>query len=234
MSVCDAKHKKGLACMYALFLERKPTMNKLKRRIMKPVVSLCALFVRDKERRRLFKKNILLDHAIHLPGYSYIIKPFRMENPNTRIGRYVSIAHNVQLGLAQHPLDVLSTSPKIYGKTKRFVQEGRMVEPIIIDNDIWIGASVIVLNGVHIGPGAVVAAGAVVTKDVPPYAIVGGVPARVIRYRFEPKVIKELLASQWWNLPDNEVQKLPFDDVSACLKQLAKGQKKSTRKKNLP
>ncbi|MBP5161130.1 MAG: CatB-related O-acetyltransferase [Alphaproteobacteria bacterium] len=201
-------------------------MNKVKRRLLKPVVQLCALFIRDKERRKLFRKNILLDDTIHWPGHSYAMKPFRVENPDTRIGKYVSIAQNVQLGLPQHPLDILSTSPAIYGKVKRYTDAAVYNRPCIIDHDVWIGSSVLVIQGVHIGTGAVVAAGAVVTKDVPPYAIVGGVPARVIRYRFTPDVIKKLLASCWWDLPEAEIKKLAFDDMPKCLKQLESLRKK--------
>lgn len=201
-------------------------MNKVKRRLLKPVVQLCALFIRDPERRKLFRKNILLDHVLHLPGHSYAMKPFRMENPRTRIGRYVSIAQNVQLGLGTHPLDMLSTSPAVYGKKGGHDQGDLRFPPCVVDSDVWIGASSIILSGIHIGTGAVVAAGAVVTKDVPPYAIVGGVPARIIRYRFTPDVIKKLLASCWWDLPDAEIKKLAFDDMPKCLKQLESLRKK--------
>jgi len=76
-----------------------------------------------------------------------------------------------------------------------------------IGNDVWIGARAIVLDGISIGDGAVIAAGAVVTKDVPPYAIVGGVPAKLIRYRFEDDVIQELLKWKWWDLSLDDLQK---------------------------
>ena len=74
-----------------------------------------------------------------------------------------------------------------------------------------------------IGDGAVVGANAVVTRDVPPYAIVGGIPARIIRYRFEPEIIEKLLALQWWNLPDEQIAALPFDDVAECIRILEAG-----------
>ena len=77
---------------------------------------------------------------------------------------------------------------------------------IYIGNDVWVGTRVLIMGGVTIGNGAVVAAGAVVTKDVPPYAIVGGVPARVIKYRFPEDVIQKLEASKWWTLDDDTLK----------------------------
>lgn len=90
----------------------------------------------------------------------------------------------------------------------------------IIGNDVWIGANAIILQGVTIGDGAIIAAGAVVTKDVPPYAIVGGVPAKVIKYRFSDEVILKLLQIKWWDKPEEWIiQKLEkFTDVSGFVK----------------
>ena len=78
--------------------------------------------------------------------------------------------------------------------------------PVTMGHDVWIGRDVTLLCGTHIGTGAVVAAGAVVTKDVPPYAIVGGVPAKILKYRFDPKTIAGLLASEWWLWPDDKIK----------------------------
>ena len=129
---------------------------------------------------------------------------------NCSIGRYCSIGARVDIGLAAHPTDWLSTSTRLYlpavcgwdkytGKTN-FAQQflDNVTKRTIIGNDVWIGSNAVVMGGVVIGDGAIIAANAVVTKDVPPYAVVAGVPARVIRYRFDEKTIDELLDLQWW------------------------------------
>ena len=128
------------------------------------------------------------------------------------IGRYCSIADDVIIGPGNHTLTNLSTSP-IFTEVKnglgiRWTNDTK-VEPfkhVTIGNDVWIGSRAIIKGGVNICDGAVIGAGAVVVKDVPPYAIVGGVPAKVIRYRFSPEVIEKLLELQWWNLQDETLK----------------------------
>lgn len=125
------------------------------------------------------------------------------------IGAFSSIGPQAIIGgLGSHPTRYLSTHPAFYSTLGQaghtFAQRNRFEElsRTIIGNDVWIGARALILDGKVVGDGAIVAAGAVVTRDVPPYAIVGGVPARVIRYRFEPEVIDALLAWRWWELPN--------------------------------
>ena len=147
------------------------------------------------------------------------------------IGRYCSIAAGVRIGDPDHPTDWLSTSPFQYDG-RRFgwhpsaaegttiAPHGFLRAPTVIGNDVWIGANAVVLKGVRVGDGAVIAAGAVVTRDVPPYAIVGGVPAKVIRYRFEPDLVAELLDVAWWRFSPNQLAGLPFDDPRAAVAEL--------------
>lgn len=127
---------------------------------------------------------------------------------NTTIGSFCSIGPETQAGgFGRHPTHFLSTHPAFYSNMrqvgvtfseKQLIDE---IQPVQVGNDVWIGARVTVLDGVRIGHGCIVAAGAVVTKDIPDYSIVGGVPARLIRKRFSDDVIRELSALSWWDLP---------------------------------
>lgn len=140
------------------------------------------------------------------------------------IGAFTSIANGVVIGGARHPMEWVGMSPVFYAgrdsvKTK-FSEHVLAKHPAVdVGNDVWIGRSAIVLGGVTIGDGAVVGAGSVVTKSVPPYAIVAGNPARIIRYRFEDKIIRELEDIQWWNFTDARLRDLGeyFNDVDRFL-----------------
>jgi virginiamycin A acetyltransferase len=126
-----------------------------------------------------------------------------------RIGRFCSIAYHCSIGLHEHPLDLVSTSPRLYGDDNLLGGPAAHVDlhsPTVIGDDVWIGSNAVIKQGVAVGTGAVVAAGAVVTKDVPPYAIVAGVPARVQRMRFAPEVVEGLLRSRWWEWSEQELR----------------------------
>jgi virginiamycin A acetyltransferase len=126
--------------------------------------------------------------------------------PGVTIGRYVSIAAGVRVFLRNHPLDRLSMHPFFYNKRLHFLRDDSIVSGTLqIGHDAWVGERAIITPGCsRIGIGAVVGAGAVVTKDIPDFAVVAGNPARLIRYRF-PKQTRELiLASRWWERPVEE------------------------------
>lgn len=129
------------------------------------------------------------------------------------IGKFSSIANEVIIGGDEHPMEWLSMSPVFQnvrhsGPIKRFARhELPPVKRTLIGNDVWIGNRAIIKQGVTIGDGAVVGAGAVVTKDVPPYAIVVGVPAKVIRFRFDEKTIALLLNTKWWDFDYLKLEK---------------------------
>ncbi|WP_318484299.1 CatB-related O-acetyltransferase [Photobacterium leiognathi] len=111
-----------------------------------------------------------------------------------QIGNYTSIANNVLIGQGEHDYNKISTSSLFYNDE----YEELTKESCIVGNDVWIGAGVIVLRGVTIGDGAVIGASAVVTKDIPPYSVACGVPARVIKKRFSDEFQNVVKASKWW------------------------------------
>lgn len=128
------------------------------------------------------------------------------------IGSFCSIASGVVIGGSMHPLDWISTSPVFYNnrdsvKTKFSRYERAKQKRTTIGSDVWICRNALIKQGVTVGTGAVIGMGAVVTKDVPPYAIVAGNPAILIKYRFSEDMIVRLLQSEWWTL-DNKTLKI--------------------------
>jgi len=168
----------------------------------------------------------------HVGRYTYICAGCRLAR--TDIGAFCSVGGEVMSGLATHPLTHVSTYPGFYtGKTEGATWFGSLQafddeRPVVVGSDVWIGSRAILLGGVRIGHGAVIGAGTIVSKDVPDYAIVVGSPATIIRYRFEPGIIRRLLDSRWWETPASVLRELSpyFDRPEVLLEYL---EKNSTR-----
>jgi acetyltransferase-like isoleucine patch superfamily enzyme len=166
------------------------------------------------------------------------------------IGRYCSIARDVIIGPGAHPIEFLTTHPvasdpsglssnmrdePAYAAIALTALTAARATPgrTIIGDDVWIGARAIVLRGVSVGVGAVIGAGAVVTKDVAPYAIVAGVPARVVRHRFAPELVARLLASRWWTLDLSALSQRDYSQPAAFLDQLERANPAALRPETL-
>jgi acetyltransferase-like isoleucine patch superfamily enzyme len=156
----------------------------------------------------VFSGSDVIDSSVG--KYTYIGYDCHIDKAD--IGSFCSLSDHIFIGGAEHPMSWVSTSPvfqRVKGVTERGSgasiklanHEVEVFKRTAIGNDVWIGHAAVIRTGVTIGHGAVIGSGAVVTKDVPPYAIVGGIPAQIIRYRFDEQTIDRLIRSQWWDLP---------------------------------
>jgi acetyltransferase-like isoleucine patch superfamily enzyme len=166
--------------------------------------------------RRIFQRyyNVTVGPYSYGPG----LKP-GVFDPGCIIGSFCSIAAGLHVLRRNHPISWVSQHPLFFNRQMGVVDQERIASadsnPLCIGNDVWIGTNVIICAGCRlIGDGAIVAAGAVVTRDVPAYTIVGGSPARTIRKRFPPDVEAALAASKWWLRPLPEI--VPHLDLFTC------------------
>lgn len=170
------------------------------------------------------------------------------------IGRFCSIAPNVSIGMGEHSIESISSSitfemnpSERLTKFTTLMDDGNFVnfikneireqrkdkrysKPTIIGNDVWVGTGAVILAGINIGDGAVVAAGSVITKDIPPYAIVGGVPAKIIKYRYDERLIERLLKSKWWEYGADIVKGLDYTKPGNIIDELEKRIEKGSKK----
>jgi acetyltransferase-like isoleucine patch superfamily enzyme len=146
-------------------------------------------------------KDVVIS-SCRLGAHSYVQKKSTIFN--TEIGRYCSIASYVSIAPGIHKIDGVSTHPSFYLKNiplvKTYSDEDTFPTSakVTIGHDVWIGERALIVDGIIIGTGAIIAAGAVVTKNVEPYSIVGGIPAKHIKYRFDLATIEKLIESRWW------------------------------------
>ena len=162
---------------------------------------------------------------VKMGRYSYM--GYNNAVSDTIIGSFCSIASYCAIGGGKHPLNTVSTSPAFYsGRNSLGINFSAFSEEknkgVEIGNDVWVGETVFIRDGVKIGTGAVIGAHSVVTKDVPPYAIVAGAPARILRYRFDEETIQKLMKSKWWEWPVEELYKMGgyFNSVELFLNEV--------------
>ena len=194
------------------------------RRIFGPMLTRSYQIVRS-DRLRL-GRNVFVDMHTEFCGHNFIndnarlisarLGKYSYVSPNTiiidaEIGNYCSIGPNCIIGTGKHPLNELSTSPYVYNPRLFLGRNKEDFARVEIGHDVWIGANVTILGGLKIGDGAVIGANSLVTKDIEPYGIAFGSPARVKKYRLQLEKIERLSQLKWWELAPEEAKKV-FDE----------------------
>jgi acetyltransferase-like isoleucine patch superfamily enzyme len=161
-------------------------------------------------------RGVTVEHGSHIcagriGNYTYINKYCLIDRNTASIGNFCSIAYGVKTGLGNHPVSWVSSHPFAYDKKYGFTDETRAFDGQVtgsckIGHDVWIGANAVILAGVKIGNGAIIGANSLVNKDVEPYSIVAGSPAKHIRFRFSEEIITKLQALGWWNWDDGKIR----------------------------
>ena len=173
-----------------------------------------------------YRSNVI---RLQMDKYSYMGNNNSVMNTN--IGKFCSLASYCAIGGGEHPTNWVSTSPCFYGqsslvKGKFSNKEYNDSKAVNIGNDVWIGEKCFIKSGISIGDGAIIGSHTVVTKDIPPYAIVVGSPAKVIKYRFNDDIIKQLLDIKWWDFDDIKMKKYSnlFDNPEEFIKEYKKNE----------
>jgi acetyltransferase-like isoleucine patch superfamily enzyme len=161
----------------------------------------------------IIRSGCKIQKGVSIGDYTFINEFTQIDTNCKSIGKYCSISHGVKIGMGPHPIDFISTNPIFYEAYRGYITKSLYNEYedkgyTVVGNDVLIGANAIILAGVNVGDGAVIGAGAVVIKDVPPYAVVAGNPAKIIKYRFDKETIEELLKIKWWDRDFDSLIKL--------------------------
>jgi virginiamycin A acetyltransferase len=170
----------------------------------------------------MYLKNVIDHPRMEIGDYSYfthygkleetaeILAPYLGRGCRERlvIGKFVQIARGSYFitSSANHPMGGITTYPFRIFKPETFGYKDLPVKDTVVENDVWIGHDAVIMPGVRIGAGAIVAASSVVTRDVPPYAVVGGNPASIIRMRYPVEIITEILELAWWDWPIDKIE----------------------------
>lgn len=201
------------------------------------------IYPRSGDKKTVYLKNIISNPNIIVGDYTMyhdllndpkefeinnVLYQYPINRDKLKIGKFCSIACGTKFlfNSANHALDSLSTYPFPLFFEEWNLEKEKVTEAwdnrgdIIIGNDVWIGYEAVILSGVTIGDGAIIGTRAVVTKDVPPYTIVGGVPAKPIRKRFDEKVIKELLKIKWWDWTEEKIARNIENIKTGCIERL--------------
>ena len=199
------------------------------------------LYFHNRKKRKIFRSKYtsaativskLRKRGISIGKCTFIGEGVSVRDKHSVIGSFCSIARNVSIGTGMHPLTTLTTHSLVHAEC--FTEEGDISivpehrvdferhRPVTIGNDVWIGLNAVLMDGVTIGDGAVIGTHAVVTHDVPPYAIVVGIPAKILRYRFDEKTVDRLLKSRWYDRDIEFIKRLPVGDIEKCLEILEK------------
>ena len=176
----------------------------------------CSINAQILAKNIVFEKHVTIEHGCYIGAknigkYTFVGMNSYIDKSTVSIGRFCSIAMNAKISLQNHPHTWVTSHPFTYRKKYGFVSNDIQIEGIntkktTIGNDVWIGANVTILAGVTIGDGAIIGANSLVSKNVEPYCIVSGTPARLVRHRFDPETIAKIQKSEWWNWDDKKIQ----------------------------
>lgn len=207
-AITDYYWSKKLAHYSCKFASGISTLSQLSRMIFEEHVRLGRIIVKS--------------NGLKIGAFTYVRSGSEIYGA-CEIGRFCSIGQNVIIGLEKnkHPTHWLSTS-FFSNNHESFYVENSQFEPTIIGNDCWIGRDAVIMSGVTVGDGAIIGARAVVTSNIPPFAIYAGVPAKLIRYRFSNELIQRILSIKWWNTSVAYLHDLKVDSPELCLEELTK------------